>query len=99
MRQRAKSAARCLFIMSAVFLGAIWLGQANAWGQQIEVPKTGLKIDGEIAETDPKLKFKQVLREMHGKSFAVTFVAGTRYAITLDKVKDGLDPFLVLEDD
>lgn len=86
-------------VLEILTLTISWLGQSTAWGQQYEVPKAGLKIDGEITDSDPKLKSKQVLREMHGKTYVVSLVAGTRYAITLDKVKDGLDPFLILQDD
>jgi primary-amine oxidase len=69
------------------------------------VGKQGLRIDGQIAKTDPRVRFKLKHEGkgfelgMHCKMFEVQLSPRKRYTITLNAAQKGLDPYLVVHDD
>jgi hypothetical protein len=68
------------------------------------VDPKGLRIEGEIAAKDPRVRFKlnndgQPLEfNLQSKMYDVALLPGRRYIISMDTVKPGLDSYLVLKD-
>jgi hypothetical protein len=69
-----------------------------------DIGPKGLRIEGEIAATDPRVRFKlnnqgqQFEHNLQSKMYDVTLLPGRRYTISMDMVKVGLDSYLVLKD-
>jgi hypothetical protein len=68
------------------------------------VGPNGLRIEGQIARTDRRVRFKlynqgaQFVHNLQSKMYEVKLLSGRRYTISMDTVKAGLDCYLVLKD-
>ena len=99
-------------VVLAGVLAAGWPASQAGDDKVLEVGKTGLKIDGKVADNDPKIKLipgpaeKEVM--LPGKMFQVKLAGGgKRYRIAMNSteidsvlvVKDGADKQLAWDDD